>query len=200
MKRVWVTGYRAFELNVFKDDDHKVTVIKEVLSGILEEKLNETTSSFWLLTGANLGVDQWAAEAGLALKKDYAQLKVAVMTPYEQFGQRWNESNQAKLARLNQQVDFMSAVTRGLYQTPGQLRAYTDFMLNYSDEAIVVYDPDHEGKPKWDYDAMKRASEQQDYPVRLVDFDELQNAAEEWGERQREQAEDEDQGFGDEEN
>ncbi len=37
MKRVWVTGYRAFELNVFKDDDPKVTVIKEVISGILKK-------------------------------------------------------------------------------------------------------------------------------------------------------------------
>lgn len=190
MKRVWVTGYRAFELNVFKDDDPKVTVIKEVLSGILKEKLNETTDSFWLLAGANLGVDQWAAEAGLGLKKDYDQLKVAVMTPYEHFGQRWNESNQAKLAKLTQRVDFTSSVTKEPYQTPGQLRAYTDFMLNYSDEAIIIYDPDHEGKPKWDYAAMKRAQEHKDYPVRLVDFDELQNAAEEWGERQREKAED----------
>lgn len=190
MKRVWVTGYRAFELNVFKDDDPKVTVIKEVLSQLLKEKLNETTDIFWLLAGANLGVDQWAAEAGLALKKDYNQLKVAVITPYEHFGQRWNESNQAKLARLTQRVDFASSVTKGPYQTPGQLRAYTDFMLNYSDEAIIVYDPDHEGKPKWDYAAMERAQEQKNYPVRLVDFDELQNAAEEWGERQLEKADD----------
>ena len=37
---------------------------------------------------------------------------------------------------------------------------------------------------------MERAQEQKNYPVRLVDFDELQNAAEEWGERQLEKADD----------
>lgn len=186
MKRVWVTGYRAYELNVFDEKDPKVTVIKEVVSKILAEKLNNTTDDFWVLTGPQLGVEQWAAQAAIALKPNYQQLKVALMTPYEQFGQRWNESNQAKLANLTQRVDFTSSVTKGPYQTPGQLRAYTDFMLNYSDEAVIVYDPDNEGKPKWDYAAMKRAAEKGNYPIRLVDFDELQNAAEEWGERQRE--------------
>ncbi|WP_295747314.1 DUF1273 domain-containing protein [uncultured Limosilactobacillus sp.] len=189
MRRIWVTGYRAFELNVFQDNDPKVTVIKEVISKILAEKLNETTDSCWLLTGANLGVDQWAVQAGLALKKDYQQLKIAMMTPYEQFGQRWNENNQAKLAQLRQQVDFASTVTKGPYQTPAQLRAYTDFMVDYSDEAVMIYDPDHKGKPQWDYAAIKQAGEMHDYPLRLVDFDELQTAAEEWGEHQREKAE-----------
>lgn len=189
MRRIWVTGYRAFELNVFQDNDPKVTVIKEVISKILAEKLNETTDSCWLLTGANLGVDQWAAQAGVALKKDYQQLKVAIMTPYEHFGQRWNENNQAKLAQLRQKVDFASSVTKGPYHTPAQLRAYTDFMVDYSDEAVMIYDPDHEGKPQWDYAAIKKAGQIGDYQLRLVDFDELQTAAEEWGERQREKAE-----------
>ena len=190
MKRIWVTGYRAFELNVFKDNDPKVTVIKEVISEILTEKLNETTDSFWLLTGANLGVDQWAAQVGTVLKDKYQQLKIAIMTPYEQFGQRWNENNQAKLAQLRRQVDFASSVTKGPYQTPAQLRAYTDFMVNYSDEAVMIYDPDHEGKPQWYYAAIKKAGQNHNYPLRLVDFDELQTVAEEWSERQREKNED----------
>lgn len=187
MRRLWVTGYRAYELNVFKDDELKVEVIKDVLNKILVEKLNETTESFWLLTGPNLGVDQWAAQVGLSLKKDYRQLKVAIMAPYEHFGQQWNDANQAKLSRLSQSVDFASAVTKGPYQSPAQLRAYTDFMVNYSDEAVIIYDPDQQGKPQWDYAAMKRAGEQANYPVRVVDFDELQTAADEWEERRREQ-------------
>lgn len=31
MKRAWITGYRSYELNIFKDNDPKVQVIKEVL-------------------------------------------------------------------------------------------------------------------------------------------------------------------------
>ena len=30
MRRLWITGYRSYELNVFKDDDPKVAVIKAV--------------------------------------------------------------------------------------------------------------------------------------------------------------------------
>ena len=41
MHRLWITGYRSYELNVFKDDDPKVAVIKEVLSRELKARLEE---------------------------------------------------------------------------------------------------------------------------------------------------------------
>ena len=100
MRRLWITGYRSYELNVFKDDDPKAAVIKDVLSRELKARLEESDEEFWLITGPQLGTEQWSIEVALKLKDDYPQLKVSMMMPFTEFGQQWNENNQAKLANL----------------------------------------------------------------------------------------------------
>ena len=97
MQRLWVTGYRSYELNIFNEKDPKITVIKYVISNYLESFL-ENDNLDWVITGANLGVEQWSIQAALDLKKDYP-LRVSMMTPYEEFASRWNENNQEKYLR-----------------------------------------------------------------------------------------------------
>lgn len=186
MRRLWVTGYRSYELNVFKDDDPKVKVIKDVLSRELRSRLEESDDEFWLITGPQLGVEQWSAEVALDLKATFPQLKVSIMMPFTEFGQQWNENNQAKLENLQSRVDFSVSVSDHPYQSPQQLRAFQHFMLTHTDEALLIYDPDHEGKEKYDYQAIQRFAESNEYSYRLIDFDELQEAAIEWQERQAE--------------
>lgn len=186
MRRLWVTGYRSYELNVFKDDDPKVKVIKDVLSRELRSRLEESDDEFWLITGPQLGVEQWSAEVALDLKATFPQLKVSIMMPFTEFGQQWNENNQAKLENLQSRVDFSASVSDHPYQSPQQLRAFQRFMLTHTDEALLIYDPDHEGKEKYDYQAIQRYAESNEYSYRLIDFDELQEAAIEWQERQAE--------------
>jgi uncharacterized phage-like protein YoqJ len=186
MRRLWVTGYRSYELNVFKDDDPKVKVIKDVLSRELRSRLEESDDEFWLITGPQLGVEQWSAEVALDLKATFSQLKVSILMPFTEFGQQWNENNQAKLENLQSRVDFSAIVSDHPYQSPQQLRAFQRFMLTHTDEALLIYDPDHEGKEKYDYQAIQRYAESNEYLYRLIDFDELQEAAIEWQERQAE--------------
>lgn len=183
MRRLWVTGYRSYELNVFRDQDPKIKVIKQVLTDQLSSLLNEKDDEFWLITGPQLGVERWAAEVGLALKQDYSQLKVAIMLPFADFAQKWNENNQEKLATIKEKVDFSATVSAHPYQSPQQLRVYQRFMLDHTDRMLMVYDPEFEGKPKYDYAV---ASRQEDYPLTLVDFDDLEEAANEWAEAERE--------------
>lgn len=186
MRRLWVTGYRSYELNVFKDDDPKVKVIKDVLSRELKSRLEESDDEFWLITGPQLGVEQWSAEVALELKATFPQLKVSIMLPFTEFGQKWNENNQTKLENLQSRVDFSASVSDHPYQSPQQLRAFQHFMLTHTDEALLIYDPDHEGKGKYDYQSIQRFAEDHNYPYRLIDFDELQETVIEWQERQAE--------------
>ena len=95
MQRLWVTGYRSYELNVFGDKDPKITVIKYALSNYFKARLDDGELD-WIITGANLGVEQWATQAGIELRKDYP-VRVSIMTPYEEFANHWNENNQAVL-------------------------------------------------------------------------------------------------------
>ena len=167
MKRLWTTGYRAYELGVFDEKDPKVAVIKDVLQKQLRYQLESMSEEFWLITGP--------------------QLKIALMEPYADFAARWNENNQARLAAIKAQVDFAGRVSEKKYESPEQLRAYQNFMLHYTDGALLIYDPEREGKTVWDWRAINRYREQNaDYSMRMIDFDELQEAAEEYSERLRE--------------
>ena len=66
MQRLWVTGYRSYELNTFSDNDPKIAVVKYVLKRRFVDLIEEGQLD-WIITGANLGVEQWAAEVGLEL-------------------------------------------------------------------------------------------------------------------------------------
>lgn len=187
MKRLWTTGYRAYELGVFDEKDPKVAVIKDVLQKQLRYQLDSTSEEFWLITGPQMGVERWSIESALAIKDDYPQLKIALMEPYADFAARWNENNQARLAAVKAQVDFAGRVSEKKYESPEQLRAYQNFMLHYTDGALLIYDSEREGKTVWDWRAINRYREQNaDYSMRMIDFDELQEAAEEYSERLRE--------------
>ena len=187
MKRLWTTGYRAYELGVFDEKNPKVAVIKDVLQKQLRYQLDSTSEDFWLITGPQMGVERWSIESALTIKVDYPQLKIALMEPYADFAARWNENNQASLAAIKAQVDFAGRVSEKKYESPEQLRAYQNFMLHYTDGALLIYDPERKGKTVWDWRAINRYREQNaDYSMRMIDFDELQEAAEEYSERLRE--------------
>ena len=104
MQRLWVTGYRSYELNVFGDRDPKITVIKYALKNYFVSLIEEGQLD-WIITGANLGVEQWAVEVGLELGEKYP-VRTSIMIPYEEFANRWNETNQAKYINLKEKVDF----------------------------------------------------------------------------------------------
>ena len=189
MQRLWVSGYRSYELNVFGDKDPKITIIKYALKSHLKTMLEDGELD-WIISGANLGVEQWALETGIELRPDFP-LRVSMMTPYEQFSNRWNESNQTKFSALQQNVDFFASTSNMPYQSPVQLRGYQNFMLEHTDKALLIYDPEHPGKPQYDYNIIKKYQESHNYDLSLIDFYDLQDAADEYQETHRDEKFDE---------
>ena len=180
MQRLWVTGYRSYELNVFGDRDPKITVIKYALKNYFVSLIEEGQLD-WIITGANLGVEQWAVEVGLKLEEIYP-VRTSIMIPYEEFANRWNENNQAKYINLKEKVDFFASTSNTPYQSPVQLRNYQNFMVQHTDRAMMIYDPEHPGKPKYDYNLIQKYQETKEYPLDLIDFYDLQDIAEEYQE------------------
>lgn len=93
MTRLWVTGYRAYELGVFKNDDLKVAVIKYALKRELINQFEQGVD--WIITGPQLGIEQWTIEVVNELKADYA-VQVAMMAPYlnvEKIGKKKSKPN-----------------------------------------------------------------------------------------------------------
>ncbi|GKT02669.1 DUF1273 domain-containing protein [Furfurilactobacillus sp. WILCCON 0119] len=183
MSRLWVSGYRSYELGVFGTKDPKLAVIQFALKQALINQIENGVD--WIITGGQLGVEQWVVTVANELKTDYPQLKVAVMLPFAEFGGNWNEANQAQLSALLETADFTASVSDQPYQSPQQLKNYQAFMLSHTDAALLVYDEEHEGKPSYDYLAIKAFSEDHPYTVTLIDFDWLQESANEYQENQQ---------------
>ncbi|MBD5429639.1 DUF1273 domain-containing protein [Lactobacillus sp.] len=178
MQRLWVSGYRSYELNIFNDNDKRIEVIKYALKKQLKTLLDNNQLD-WIITGANLGVEQWAIEAGAELAADY-DLRIAMITPYTNFSQRWNEKNQLHYQELKEEVDFYAAVSNQPYQNPQQLKNYQQFMFNHTDQALFVYDTEHPGKPHYDYDFIKNSQKDKSFELQLIDFYDLQDSAQEY--------------------
>lgn len=178
--RLWVTGYRAYELNVYGAHDKKIDVIKYCLKQELTQRLDDGLE--WIITGCNQGTDQWAAAVGLELKKDYPDLKIAMMAPYADFGSRWQENSQEQLADLRQRVDFTAATSKQAYAGGWQLAEFGSFMSSHTDAALMLYDPEHPGKNKYDYNRVKNLGPERNYNVSLITMYDLQDAADEMAE------------------
>ncbi|AVH75703.1 DUF1273 domain-containing protein [Weissella koreensis] len=185
MTRLWITGFRSFELGIFGNQDPKVTVIKFALEKLLKRALDEGLE--WVITGGQLGIDQYALETANALRLDNPLLKTALMTPFIDFGGQWNENNQAQLQQLKTAVDFTQSVSPEPYKNPQQFKNYQNFMLKHTDGVILFYDPQaDESKVRFLYADMQQYQQNRSYPITLVDFDRLQEYSDEYAESIRE--------------
>lgn len=154
MTSLLVTGYKSFELGIFKDKDPKVTIIKKAIKRDFKRFLDDGVD--WMIFTGNLGFEFWALEVAKELQQDYP-LKLATLFPFETHGQNWNEANQTKLAAFKQ-VDFVK-YSFPAYQSPAQFKQFNQFLIDNTDQAYLFYEPENETNLKYFYDMMIEASE-----------------------------------------
>ena len=176
VKTVYISGYRGFELNIFQENDPKLTIIKKLLRKELIQLLEEGAE--WFLISGNLGVELWAGEIAIDLKEEY-EVKLGVIFPFEGFGENWNEKNQQLLNKVASQADYVDAVSHKPYQSPAQLKMHTRFIIDHTQAALLIYDKEYPGKPKFFLEEAERFSEQHFYEIRLISMDDLQNFSQE---------------------
>lgn len=177
MKRLWVTGYRTYELGIFNENDLKIKIIK---SAIKKNIINEIENGLkWVITGPQLGVEQWTAQICLDIQNEYPDFKVSVMLPFKEFGNNWKDDKKLVLNQILNDVDFSDYVSKDTYQSPQQLKNYQTFMIEHTDGALLLYDSENEGKTKFDLLKIKQIKEAKDYALRMIDFMELEDIANE---------------------
>lgn len=176
LKNLWVTGYRSFELGIFKDDDPKSKVIQDFFQERLINYGENGTQ--WIITGAQLGTEQIVGKSIQEVKKKGYNIRHAVILPYAEFGNKWNENNQLLLKNFLRNADYVNKVSNMSYHSGRQLRVWQSFMLQHTNGALIFYDPDSGGKPKYDYEAIKSYQDSgTDYQLELIDFDSMQDFA-----------------------
>ena len=178
MKNLLVTGYRAHELNIYDDKHPGIPFIKMAIQARLISLIDEGLE--WVLTSGQYGVDLWACEVVIGMRSEYPQLKVAIMSAYENPEANWKEEKQTYYQELVKQVDYYGLVSKGPYQGTWQLAARDDLLMRKSDGILLFYDEERgEASPKFMKQRAWRRHEQEGYGYYLITAEEVQSLADE---------------------
>lgn len=177
IKVLAISGYKPFELGIFKKDHPSVQFIKvafkKALLPLIEEGLE------WVLISGQLGAELWAAEVLFELQLDNPELKLAVITPFLDQQASWNENNKEWYESVLAQADFIDSVTKKGYEKPWQFRLKNQFFIEKSDALLAVYDEEKPGSPKYIVEAAKKKGEIENYHSYFILFSDLQDIIEE---------------------
>jgi uncharacterized phage-like protein YoqJ len=173
-----LTGYKSFELGIFKQDDKAIYYIKQALKKELLSLLDEDLE--WVTISGQLGVELWGAEVVFELQEEYPDLKLAVLTPFLNQEENWNENNKEYYEMILAQADFVDSVSKEPYKSPQQFKNRNHLFLNKSQYLVILYDEEKEGSPKYFYqDARKYQDHNPHFQIRGISFNDLQWVVEE---------------------
>ncbi|GHH98230.1 UPF0398 protein [Neobacillus kokaensis] len=172
-----ISGYKPFELGIFKKDDASAAFIKAAIRKSLLPKVEEGLE--WVLISGQLGVELWAAEVVFELQTEFPEIKLAVITPFLNQEATWNENNKEWYESVLMQADFVDSVTKKGYEKPWQFRLKNQFFLEKSDSLLLLYDQEKEGSPKYLYELAIEYQKKHDYQIELITFYDLQMIVEE---------------------
>lgn len=170
MKTLYVTGYKPFELNIYKNDQPEVKYIKLFFQDKFKRYAEEGLE--WVIISGQLGIELWAAEAVIRLKKTYG-FKLAVITPFLEHYSKWNEQNQLYYNKIINQADYVSSVFQQPYAGGYMFRAATEFIMDNTEGALILYDEEREGSPKYTLRQLIDFSSENNYNMDIVSLDDL---------------------------
>ena len=177
VKTIYVTGYRAHELGIFNNKHPGIAVIKKALYDQLYQLCDAGLE--WVVISGQLGVESWAAETVLELKKEFPNVKYSVITPFLEQEKNWNEQKQTQYMHIINNADFVTSVTKRPYEAPWQFIEKDKFIINNTDGMLLVYDEDNEGSPKYILKLVEKYMEQNDYELIRINAYDWQVVAEE---------------------
>lgn len=178
-----VSGYKPFELGVFKESDPAVSYIKTAIRkniiSLIEGGLE------WVIISGQLGTELWAAEVVFELQLEgYEELRLAVITPFLHQEEKWNEKNKELYEFVVSQADYVAAVSNKPYIGPQQFRIKDQFYLKKSDCLLIFYDEEKDGSPKYLFEMAKSYKELHPYSIYQINFYDLQMLVEEIEQKQ----------------
>ena len=132
MKRISAccfTGHRPEKLNVPEE------IVIEKLKGAIEDAFSDGFTDY--ITGMSRGVDLWAAEAVLELKKEFSHVKLICAVPFDGFENSWEMEWQERYRRILISADEVYYISdrysRGAYQKRNE------WMIDHASMVIAGY-------------------------------------------------------------
>ena len=129
LHRCCFTGHRPEKLN------RSEVEIKKDLEGAILQAIDDGFVTF--ITGMARGVDIWAGEIILQLRKNNTNLHLIAASPYDGFESRWSADWQRRYKDILDQADLVRFVCNGYSKSCFQIR--NEWMVNRSARVIAVY-------------------------------------------------------------
>lgn len=129
LHRCCFTGHRPEKLHRSENE------IKKDLEAAILQAINDGFVTF--ITGMARGVDIWAGEIVLQLRKQNPNLHLIAASPYEGFESRWSADWQRRYKDILDQADLVRFVCKGYSKACFQIR--NEWMVNRSARVIAVY-------------------------------------------------------------
>lgn len=128
LHRVCFTGHRPEKLTQSES---------EIFAGLEREiKKAYTDGINVFITGMARGVDIWAAEIVLKLRKEHGDIKLICASPYEGFEKKWSADWQKRYNAIWESADLKKFICPGFSMGCFQIR--NEWMVNHSARVIAV--------------------------------------------------------------
>ncbi|GGD89302.1 DUF1273 domain-containing protein [Paenibacillus nasutitermitis] len=178
MKNLLVTGYRAHELNIFNQKHAGIPYIQKALARRLVPLIEEGLE--WVITPGQYGVDLWACEVVIALKRSYPHLKLSIIAAFQHPEEKWNEAKKEYYEEMRKGVDHYASVSNQPYSGTWQFAARDDLLFRKTDGILLVYDEDaSEGSPRFYKERALKKQQDGDYRYINISSEEIQDIANE---------------------
>lgn len=175
---VLITGYKPYELGIHAADHPGIPVIRYCLKNHIRRLAENGTH--WFVISGSPGVELWAADACLELKKEGRQptFQLAVLVPFLNQEDRYKGWIRQQYDHILDSADFAAAITRRPYDNPGQLRLKNDFLVSKTDALLILYDEETPGSPQYMLKTAQTKADHVRYPIMTIDRYDIERAAE----------------------
>lgn len=129
LHRCCFTGHRPEKLNTSEKE------VKAALRKQIDQAVHDGFKVF--ITGMARGVDLWAAEIVLDLRKRNKEIRLICAIPHDGFEARWSPSWQELYRYVLAEADLTRVISKGYHTGVYQVR--NEWMVNHSTRVIAVF-------------------------------------------------------------
>ena len=136
-RRCAFTGHRLQKMPFgFNEDDPRCIAFKAQLRAAIEDLIGHGYAHF--ISGGALGMDMFAAEAVMDLKRDYPWVILEMAVPFEAQPAKWSQEYQNRYYRLMDDADIITCISR--QYTKSCLFRRNRYLVDNADILLAAYD------------------------------------------------------------
>ena len=129
LQSVCFTGHRPGKLGVSESE------VKERLRKAILQAVADGFTTF--ISGMAQGVDMWAAEIVLEIRKSNPDIRLFCTSPYEGFERLWDKSERERYYKIMEESDFSKYICEHYSRSCFQIRNV--YMVDRSARVIAAY-------------------------------------------------------------